>query len=334
MRPITLSHEKPITDLKYNVDGDLLFTACKVAPQNSICVWWADSGERIGTYEGHKGAVYSIDVDNTSKYLLSGAADQTIKLWDVESGNELYTWGVSTSIRCVSFAPGLHRFLSVTDAIRGLPQEVSVYKLSDDMRDANVKKPVVQITAPSQQPYKITRAIWGYHSESIVTANSDGFLRIFHAERSKTSENIPVHKGEIRSLQFDKYNSTFLTASKDGFAKLIDTRTFKVVREYDTGRPLNAASMSPLMDHIIVGGGEEAVSVTLTAANSAQFNVRFFHSIFAEELGNVSGHFGPVNVLSFSPDGRSFASGGEDGSVRLHYFNDSYFNRTDEISQY
>jgi len=47
--------------------------------------------------------------------------------------------------------------------------------------------------------------------------------------------------------------------------------------------------------------------------------------IFEEELGSVPGHFGPVNVLSYSPDGKGFASGGEDGFVRLHHFDKEYF---------
>lgn len=41
---------------------------------------------------------------------------------------------------------------------------------------------------------------------------------------------------------------------------------------------------------------------------SEQFKVRFYHSIFGgDELGSIAGHFGPVNVVAFSPDGRRFA---------------------------
>ncbi len=34
----------------------------------------------------------------------------------------------------------------------------------------------------------------------------------------------------------------------------------------------------------------------------------------------MRGHFGPINAISFRPDGRAYATGGEDGYVRLHHF--------------
>jgi len=85
------------------------------------------------------------------------------------------------------------------------------------------------------------------------------------------------------------------------------------------------------MNHVILGGGESAMDVTLSTATTEQFKVRFYHSILCHELGSVLGHFGPVNCLDFSPDGKSFISGSEDGFLRLHFLDESYFSRTDEL---
>lgn len=32
----------------------------------------------------------------------------------------------------------------------------------------------------------------------------------------------------------------------------------------------------------------------------------------------MKGHFGPINSVMFTPDGKGYASGGEDGYVRVH----------------
>ena len=45
-----------------------------------------------------------------------------------------------------------------------------------------------------------------------------------------------------------------------------------------------------------------------------------------EEFARVKGHFGPINSVMFHPDGNSYASGGEDGYVRINVFDQSYFD--------
>ena len=62
-RPILLKgHDGPLTCVKYNKDGDLLFTTCR---RGRINLWYSDDGERIGTYNsGAKpGAVMYVDVN-------------------------------------------------------------------------------------------------------------------------------------------------------------------------------------------------------------------------------------------------------------------------------
>ena len=62
MRPILLKgHERPLTFLKYNRDGDLLFSCAK---DHTPTVWYAHNGERLGTYRGHNGAVWCCDVSS------------------------------------------------------------------------------------------------------------------------------------------------------------------------------------------------------------------------------------------------------------------------------
>lgn len=53
-------HERAVTQIKYNRDGDLLFS---VAKDHIPTVWFSSNGERLGTYNGHGGAVWCVDVN-------------------------------------------------------------------------------------------------------------------------------------------------------------------------------------------------------------------------------------------------------------------------------
>ena len=59
LSPHARSAHSPLTFLKYNVEGDLLMTCAKDHTPN---LWYADDGERIGTYSGHNGAVWTCDL--------------------------------------------------------------------------------------------------------------------------------------------------------------------------------------------------------------------------------------------------------------------------------
>ena len=77
MRPILLKgHERPLTYLKFNAEGDLLFSCAK---DNHPTLWYAGDGERIGTYKGHNGTVWTCDVTSDSEKLLtaSGTSRET-----------------------------------------------------------------------------------------------------------------------------------------------------------------------------------------------------------------------------------------------------------------
>jgi WD40 repeat protein len=75
-KPIILKgHDRPVSQVLFNREGDLLFTASKGKTMN-CAVWRADTGERIGTYDGHNGAIFCMDIDcrsflNTARGILT-----------------------------------------------------------------------------------------------------------------------------------------------------------------------------------------------------------------------------------------------------------------------
>lgn len=311
-------HERSITQIKYNQEGDLLFS---VAKDNQPTVWYSVNGERLGTYDGHNGAVWCIDVSYDARHVLTGSADNTARLWDCETGAQLAEIKNYSSVRTCGFSYSGRQVMISTDKQMGKPCEIQLYDIADARQMENCKPYRVMAINGS----KVTSALWGPLDEYIVAGHEDGSLVHYSTDRGNPILQQKHHTKEIKDLQCSLDQSMLLTASKDSTAKLIDMTTLDHKKTYKTERPVNSAAISSLRHHVILGGGQEAMEVTTTSTRIGKFDARFFHSVFEEEIGRVKGHFGPINTVVFHPDGRSYSSGGEDGYIRIHTFDESYF---------
>jgi len=323
MKPISLhGHERSITQIRYNREGDLIFSSAKDPFPN---VWYSINGERLGTFgkpghkDSHSGAVWCVDVDWESKHFLSGAADNSTKLWDVSTGKLISHIATKTSVRSCTFSYSGNLVFYCTDKIMGHPCSITVV----DVREFSKDKPVMELTIPDKGP-KITCSVWDSQDEKFVTGHDNGDIVLWDLKAQNKVTMSSDHSKHISDLQVNNDRTMLISASKDYTAKLFDFDTLTPKKTYVTERPVNSASISPKYDHVVVGGGQEAMDVTTTSSRVGKFDARFFHTVFEDEFGRVKGHFGPINSLQFHPDGNGYASGGEDGYVRLHVFDQSY----------
>lgn len=160
---------------------------------------------------------------------------------------------------------------------------------------------------------KATCIGWTIADQHIMAGFDSGLIVKYDAETGKEVQRKKLHTDRVNRLNFNRDKSMMITASKDCSALLIDPANLEVVRLYRTERPVNGAVISPTHPHILLGGGQDAQTVTTTSASQGKFETRFYHTIYGEEFGRVRGHFGPINALDVHPFGRSFASGSEDG---------------------
>eukprot|EP00457_Paulinella_chromatophora_P006120 gb/GEZN01006138.1/.p1 GENE.gb/GEZN01006138.1/~~gb/GEZN01006138.1/.p1 ORF type:complete len:381 (+),score=49.24 gb/GEZN01006138.1/:28-1143(+) len=330
IKPISLKgHERPLTKIKFNRENDLLVTCGK---DKKVSVWYTSNGERLGTFNGHDGGVWDCDISWDSKRLVTGSSDRTARLWDLETGRCLHVYQFKSGVRSARFSHGDSMLALCTDAQYG--QQPTVYLYNLDKKHAQQSDEPVRQLLPvdgegNPQKIKMFDCIWGHLNFCIYACCDDGSVRIFDVEKGVEVDKKVEHKAAIYEMQFSKDGTMFVTASADSFAKLWDTKEFKVLREFPSDRPLNTAAISPIMNHIIIGGGQEAISVTTTAAQMGHFEVDFLNMVTTDYLGSVKGHFGPVHTLAFSPNGKSYASGSEDGYVRLHHFPPEYLVKND-----
>ena len=114
---------------------------------------------------------------------------------------------------------------------------------------------------------------------------------------------------------------------------MISARTLETLKTYVADTPLNTAAILSKKEFIVLGGGQAAIDVTSTSSRQGKFEARFYHKVFEDEIGRVKGHFGPLNTIAVDPMGRGYASGAEDGYVRVHHFDKGYFDFMYEVEK-
>ncbi|KAI5897030.1 WD40 repeat-like protein [Schizophyllum commune H4-8] len=321
MRPILLQgHERSLTQIKFNREGDLLFSCSK---DQVINVWYTYNGERLGTYDGHNGTVWTVDVDTDSKYLVSGAADNTMRLWQVETGKCLYTWEFPTAVKRVAFSPDNTQVVCITEQRMGYQCAIRVFNINREEGTKQSKEPLHMFNPIGS---KATVCAFTNIPNVIVTGHESGKVAQFNVKTGEEIDNNErAHGDTITDLQLSKDRTYFITSSKDKSSRIHDTKSLMVIKTYTTETPLNSAALAPNKPYVLLGGGQDAMSVTTTSLRQGKFETRFWHKVFEEEVGRVKGHFGPINTLAVHPGGIGYASGGEDGFVRMHHFDESYF---------
>ena len=89
------------------------------------------NGEQLGTFDGHGGAVWCLDVDWKTQNFASGAADNSIRMWDVCTGKELERIGTKTAVRTCNFSYSGNMLAYTTDKQMGYPCNIQVVDVRD-----------------------------------------------------------------------------------------------------------------------------------------------------------------------------------------------------------
>lgn len=330
MQPIMLKgHERPITMVKYNRDGDLIVSCAKDQIPN---LWRADTGERLGTFHGHGGAVRACDISFDSKRLLTAAADNTVILWEMETGNKIFTFNHPAPVLNCALAEGDKKFASCTNKFMQIPAQIFIWNIAANANDMS-SMPLMNINIGEDRQVHGVR--WTSLNKRVLAYDNVGCISFFNPDSGDLLETHQVHKKQIKDVQFNREKTLVISASVDMTAVVSDATTMRELKKFETDRPVNAAAISPIKEHVFMGGGQDAQSVTTTSGKSGKFEVRLFHMVYQEEFGRIKGHFGPINTLAINPDGRSFVSGGEDGYCRLHHLDQEYFDfyKDEEVAE-
>jgi len=268
--------------------------------------------------------------------ILHKSSNRCAKLWDCETGECIKTFEHHGPVRGVAWADGSNMFATISDPFVEHNAQISVYDAPENDDPANYPdSPRLEIYLPKIDGKRVnaTNIVWLNLNEALFVTFDNGSIRLYDPVTGEELDEFFPHEKKINRVSFNQDKTLFITSSSDFTAKLYDVVDLRHMKTYKTDRPVNDAVISETKDHILLGGGQDAMSVTTTSGKVGKFETRFFHLVYEEEFGAVKGHFGPINALAINPNGRSYASGAEDGYIRLHFFDKSYLDMKDPVPE-
>ncbi|XP_022125188.1 serine-threonine kinase receptor-associated protein isoform X2 [Pieris rapae] len=246
-----------------------------------------ETGDWIGTFEGHKGAVWGVALTQNGNLAASGAADFSAKLWDARFGEVLQTFDHEHIVKSVNFNAEDTLLLTASNE-----KLIRVYDLN--------KPEVGALEKLSAHTSSIRHAVF-LHNSRIVSVSDDLTLRVWDRNSGQEVQKVEF-SSTPNSLELSR-DGAVLTVTHGTNVSFYSSDTMRLMREVAVPTRCYSASLAPSRATFVCGGED--------------LKVYKFDYNTGTELESNKGHFGPVHCVRWSPDGELYATGSEDGTVRL-----------------
>lgn len=282
-------HSRPVVDLFYSPvtpDGFFLISASKDA---SPMLRNGETGDWIGTFEGHKGAVWSCCLDANALRAATASADFSTKVWDALTGDALHSFEHKHIVRACAFSEDTHLLLT-----GGAEKILRIYDLN---------RPDAPPKEVDKSPGSVRSVAWLHSDQTILSSCTDmGGVRLWDVRTGKIVQTLDT-KSPMTSAEVSQ-DGRYITTADGSTVKFWDANHYGLVKSYDMPCNVESASLEPKFGNKFVAGGEDL-----------WVHVFDFHT--GDEIACNKGHHGPVHCVRFSPGGESYASGSEDGTIRI-----------------
>ncbi|MDR4495169.1 MAG: caspase family protein [Nitrospirales bacterium] len=266
----------------------LLFFSCIFGWSSAAMLYAAHPSPR--TLTGHHGEIFGLAFDPTNQRLASGGGDQSIRVWDVQTGRlQTILKGHTATIRTLAFSPK-GNFL----ASGASDKTTRVWDLQTGKEAVSFSSVFGNIRAVAFSP----------DGEILASTGDGGSLRLLDWKANKELKAMKSGFGIIYSVAFSPSGSILATGSSDTHVHIWD-------------------SLSGQQQTVFSGHAKAVLSVafspdgSLLASGSADGTIRLWEIRTGRERGVLLGHAGDVNAVGFSADAHTVVSVGSDGTVRF-----------------
>jgi DNA-binding beta-propeller fold protein YncE len=293
----------------------------------------ASTADDVRTLRGHTSPINAVAFSPDGKMLVSASSDQTIKLWNRESGELVRTFqGHVSWVQHVGFSHDGRHLASASGegtvivwetatgrqvrSIRGLScafspdgQFLAVARSNRtiELRDRDESREVVTLrgTTGAMGPLALSP-----DGSTLASAGTETTIRLWNVSSGREIACLRGHDKAVRGIAFSPNGERLASASADGTVRLWDVSSGEVLR-------------------IFRGHTDAVCAVAYSPDGAFVVSASNDHSVVVWDVGNFlavrtfMGHSSWVRSVAYSPDGRHVASGSADKTVVLWKVPDS-----------
>ncbi|KAE8367764.1 WD40-repeat-containing domain protein [Aspergillus caelatus] len=319
--PLTChGHSRPVPHIDFSstVEDDqyYLISACK---DNNPMLRDGITGDWIGTFLGHKGAVWQARLSTDATIAATAAADFSAKVWDTHTGECLHTLQHSHIVRAVAFPMQPSPQVLATG---GFEKKLRIFDLSRSNSGSNSSSPTFASSTgengtgvtsyeigPGVHGGTIKSIVWNQDYNILTTAAEDRKIRWWdlrsrHPVIEYTVEGT-IGSCELNTLAVRPNDPGILTVAAGKSVYLFDgSSPGRLLKKSDFRYEVASAAVNNETGRLVTGSADDTWA-------------RVYDLRTDEELEVQKGHHGPIWSVSFSPDGKLYGTGSEDGTIKL-----------------
>ena len=243
-----------------------------------------------GRQTGHSELVESMSVTPDGRRAVSGSRDKTVRVWDLASGQCLWTLtGHGRGVNSVSVTPDGRRAVSgSSDAT------LRVWDLASGQCLKTLTRYTDAVTSVRVTP----------DGRGAVSGSVDTTLRLWDLASEQCVRTLTGHRAQVTSVRVMPDGRRAVSGSCDKTVRVWDLISGQCLRTL-TGHARDVTSVRVTPD------GRRAVS------RSEDKTMRVWDLDNGQCLWTLSGHTDRVTNMSVTPDGRRAVSGSQDKTVRV-----------------
>jgi tetratricopeptide (TPR) repeat protein/uncharacterized membrane protein len=248
----------------------------------------------LHTLKEHTDSINCIAISLDGQWLASGSSDQTVKMWELATGEMLWSKrGYATAIYSVAISPDGQILATGSDVIK-ITEPVTGLVLYTI--DAETSIFCMAISPDGQY---------------LVSGNAKNTIEMWDLAAKKELQTLQGHRGRVLSVAISPDGRTLVSGSTDKTVKVWDIITRKVLwNSVIHGDHVRCVAISSDGQAIVSGSDDNTIRIwKLPIGQEIDVSRR--------EPGTLMGHNGSVTSVAISPDGQTIVSGSLDNTIKV-----------------